>query len=81
MVEDLTARTGERQNMDKIRYHLNGHYIVEMRKGFAVHHQIEKDYETAAELTSALNSFTSEYDSRYCYGLVIGVSEEPSLVE
>ena len=64
-----------------IRYHLNGHFVVEMRKGFPVHHQIEKGYETAIELTEALNQFTSEYDSRHCYGLMIGVSEEPSLVE
>ena len=54
---------------------------VEMRKGFAVHHDIQKDFETAQELTNALNTFTSEYDSRHCYGLVIGVSEEPSLVD
>ncbi len=64
-----------------MRYHINGHYIVEMRKGFAVHHTIEKSFETAIELTTALNTFTSEYDSRHCYGLVIGVSEEPSLIE
>ena len=64
-----------------IRYHLNGHFVVEMRKGFPVHHVIEKGYETAIELTQALNQFTSEYDSTYCYGLMIGVSEEPSLVE
>jgi len=64
-----------------MRYHINGHYIVEMRKGFPIHHTIEKSFETAVELTSAINQFTSEYDSRHCYGLVIGVSEEPSLIE
>ncbi len=64
-----------------MRYHINGHYVVEMRKGFPVHHTIEKSFETASELTTALNTFTSEYDSKYCYGLAIGVSEESSLVE
>jgi len=64
-----------------LRYHFHGHYIVEMRKGFPVHHTIEKSVETAVELTTALNGFTSEYDSRHCYGLSIGVSEEPSLVD
>jgi len=80
---DLIAQTeGEKQKMSiKIRYHFRGHYIVEMRKGFPVHHDIEKDCETAAEMTTALNQFTSEYDSRHCYGLTIGISEEPSLVE
>jgi len=52
-----------------------------MRKGFAVHHTIDKDFETAAELTTAVNQFTSEYDSTYCYGLVMGISEEPSVIE
>jgi len=64
-----------------MRYHIHGHFIVEMREDFPVHHQIEKSFETAAELTTALNTFTSEYDSRHCYGLVIVVSKEPSLVE
>jgi len=64
-----------------LRYHIHGHFIEEQRKGFAVHHEIDKHCDTAVELTNTLNLFTSDYDSRYCYGLSIGVAEEPSLVE
>lgn len=64
-----------------MRYHINGHYIIEMRKGFPVHHQIEKDCETETELSHALGQFMNDYDSAHCYGLTIGMSEEPSLVE
>ena len=58
-----------------------GHFVEEQRKGFAVHHQIEKDTDDALLVAEILNAFTSSYDQNYCYGLAIGISEEPSLVE
>ena len=58
-----------------------GHFVEEQRKGFAVHHHIDKDVDDALLVSEILNSFTSEYRQSCCYGLVIGISEEPSLVE
>ncbi len=49
--------------------------------GFAVHHQIEKDVDDALLVSEILNGFTNDYDQKYCYGLSIGISEEPTLVE
>lgn len=46
-----------------------------------MHHHIQKDFETAREMNDELTRFSSEYDSQYCYGLALGISEEPSLVE
>jgi len=64
-----------------MRYHIYGHFIEEQRKGFAVHHEIQKDVDDALLVAEILNAFTSSYDQKYCYGLSIGISEEPSLVE
>jgi len=64
-----------------MRYNLNAHFIEEQRKGFAVHHTIDTKIETFAELQDKIDSFLSPYNTRYCYGLVLGISEEPSLVE
>jgi len=64
-----------------MKYHIRGHFIEEQRRGFAVHHQMEKDVDDAVELMKLLNNFTNTYNSKYCYGLTIGISEEPSLVE
>ena len=64
-----------------MRYHIHGHFVEEQRRGFAVHHQIEKDVDDALLVAEILNDFTSSYDQKYCYGLAIGISEEPSLVE
>ncbi len=58
-----------------------GHFVEEQRKGFAVHHQIDRDVDDALLLSEIINAFTSDYDQSYCYGLAIGISEEPSLVE
>ena len=58
-----------------------GHFVEEQRKGFAVHHQIDKDVDDALLVAEILNAFTSEYDQSCCYGLAIGISEEPSLVK
>lgn len=65
---------------NEIRYHFRAHFIEEQRKGFAVHHQIEKDCHDVPELAESMTSFMSSYNSEYCYGLTLGVSEEPSLV-
>jgi len=63
------------------RYHIMGHFVEEQRKGFAVHHQIDKDVDDALLVSEILNAFTSQYHQTYCYGLVIGISEESTLVE
>jgi len=60
---------------------MHGHFVEEQRRGFAVHHTIEQNYETANELAQALGQFMIDYNSEYCYGLSIGIAEEPSLVE
>jgi len=62
-------------------YHINGHFIEEQRRGFAVHHTIDTTLETFAKLQDRYNSFLLAYDPKFCYGLVLGISEEPSLVE
>ncbi len=64
-----------------MRYHIHGHFVEEQRRGFAVHHQIEKDTDDAIQVANIVNSFTQDYDQTYCYGLSIGISEEPTLVE
>lgn len=64
-----------------MRYHLNGFFKEEQRRGFVVTHLIQKDYETEKELSHALGLFMKDYNPEYCYGLSIGMSEEPSLVE
>lgn len=64
-----------------MRYHINAHFVEEQRRGFPVHHQIEKDVETYAELQDTYDRFLASYDKVYCYGLVLGISEEPTLVE
>ncbi len=64
-----------------MRYHFNGHFVEEQRRGFAVHHQIEKDYETEKKLAKALGQFMTDYNPTYCYGLAIGISEEPTIVK
>ncbi len=64
-----------------MRYHIHGHFVEEQRRGFAVHHQIEKDVDDALLVSEILNGFTNDYDQTYCYGLSIGISEEPTLVE
>ena len=64
-----------------MRYHIRCHFVEEQRKGFAVHHEMEKDVDDAVELSQLLTSFTNTYNPTYCYGLTIGISEEPTLVE
>jgi len=64
-----------------MRYHIHGHFVEKQRRGFSVHHQIQKDVDDALLVAEILNVFTSSYDQKYCCDLVIGISEEPSLVE
>lgn len=64
-----------------MRYHFNGIYKIEQRRGFVVTHILQKDYDTEKELSKALGQFMNNYNPEYCYGLSIGISEEPTLVE
>ena len=48
---------------------------------FPVHHQMEKDVETFDEIIETIGKFLSPYTQKFCYGLSIGISEEPTLVE
>jgi len=56
-----------------MRYHLNGHFIEEQRRGFAVHHTIDTTLETFTELQDRIDSFLSPYNPRFCYGLALGI--------
>jgi len=60
---------------------MHGHFVEEHRKGFAVHHEMDKYVKTFAELQDILDGFLASYDPKYCYGLSIGIAEEPSLVD
>ena len=64
-----------------MRYHLNAIFKEEQIRGFAVTHLLEKDYDTEKELAHAFGEFMHDYNPKYCYGLAVGMSEEPSLVE
>lgn len=64
-----------------MRYHFHGHFVEEQRRGFAVHHEIDKYTETYAELQDTIDGFLSSYVSKYCYGLSIGIVEESTLAE
>lgn len=64
-----------------MRYHIHGHFVEEQRRGFAVHHTMDKTVDSFAELCDAQDGFLASYVPKYCYGLSIGISEEPSLVE
>ena len=64
-----------------MRYHLHGHFVEEQRRGFPVHHEIDKYTDDFFELASILNLFTKDYNPTYCYGLAVGISEESSLVD
>lgn len=64
-----------------IRYHIHGHFIEERRRGFAVHHEMDKNVDSFPKLRDALDGFLAPYVPKYCYGLSIGIAEEPSLVE
>jgi len=67
-----------------MRYHLNGHFVEDRLPDgnhFPVHHTIDTTIETFTELQDRIDSFLSPYNPRFCYGLVLGISEEPSLVE
>ncbi len=70
--------------LKKMRYHLNGHFVedrVPNGNHFPVHHTIEVTLETFIELQNRYDSFLSPYNPKFCYGLVIGISEESTLVE
>ena len=67
-----------------MRYHIHGHFVEDRMpdgKHFPVHHEIKKDVETFAELQDTYDRFLADYNKLYCYGLAIGIAEEPTLVE
>lgn len=64
-----------------MRYHFHGHFVEEQRRGFAVHHQIQKDCENFSELIFMQDEFLASYHPKYCYGLTIGIAEEPTMAE
>jgi len=64
-----------------MRYHIHGFFKEEQKRGFVVCHEIDKHTENSLEIAEILNIFTASYDMNYCYGLSIGIVEEPSLVE
>jgi hypothetical protein len=67
-----------------MRYHIHGHFVEDRipdGNHFPVHHTIEVVVETFTELQDRYDSFLLSYNSRCCYGLTIGISEDPSAVE
>jgi len=66
------------------RYHIMGHFVEDRLPDgnhFLVHHTIDTTAETFTELQDKYDSFLSSYLPKFCYGLVIGISEESTLVE
>jgi len=57
------------------RYKITASFKEEQRKGFVVGHVLEKEYETALQVTQAMGLFLSKYDSRYCFSLQFHVVE------
>ena len=64
-----------------MRYHINAHFVEEQKRGFPVHHQLERYTDDVMEVATMLNVFMSSYEQSYCYGLAIGVSEETTIVD
>jgi len=64
-----------------MRYHIHGHFVEEQRRGFAVHHQMDKFVETFAELQDSYDGFLASYTTKFCYGLSIGIVEESTVTE
>lgn len=57
------------------RYKVIASFQEEQRKGFVVTHSIEKEYETADELTQGMGIFLSKYNSEFCHHLDFHVVE------
>lgn len=51
---------------EKMRYTIKATFHEEQRRGFVVTHQLEKQYNTAAELTEGMAGFLQGYNSEYC---------------
>jgi len=64
-----------------MRYHINGFFKEEQRKGFVVTHSIDRYTDDALLVADILNGFTSAYDKKYCYGLSIGICEEADIID
>ena len=65
----------------KDRYHIHGFFKEEQRRGFVVCHELDKHVETIVELQDVYETYLASYNPRFCYGLSIGIVEEPTLVE
>lgn len=57
------------------RYKIIASFKEEQRKGFVVTHHLEKEYETAQNLTECVMRFLVKYNSEYCKGLDFHVME------
>jgi len=59
-----------------MRYKVFATFKEEQRKGFIVTHQFEKEFDSASDMSSAVDTFLHKYDSRYCHGLNFHVEEQ-----
>ncbi len=64
-----------------MRYHIHANFVEEKQKKIVVEHKIDKNIETFTELRDVLDEFLNSYNLSYCFGLSIGIVEEPTLVE
>jgi len=70
--------------MKEMRYHIHGFFKEDqMPDGnhFPVTHVMDKHVETVDELIESFAKFLASYNPKFCYGLSIGIVEEPTLVE
>lgn len=58
-----------------MRYKVTAIFQEEQRKGFIVTHQIDKEFETALEMSDVTMGFLASYDSRYCHHMDFHVTE------
>ena len=79
--EPPTPQPNIRKASMKDRYHIHGFFKEEQRRGFVVCHELDKHIETIVELQDVYKTFLASYNPRFCYGLSIGIVEEPTLVE
>ncbi len=59
-----------------MRYKVMATFQEEQRKGFIVTHQVEKEFDTAFDMSSAIDTFLHQYNSQYCHHLEFHVVEE-----
>lgn len=59
-----------------MRYKVMATFQEEQRKGFIVTHVMEQEYDTAFDMSSAVDTFLHTYDSKFCHHLEFHVVEE-----